>query len=655
MKQQGIKGLVIVVVLAVGCLSFTLFKGYKPLLGLDLQGGVMVVLKPRVQADSGQIATAIEIMDQRINALGVAEPDIREESGTIVVQIAGIKDTDRAIALVGETAELRFRPVLADLAPSQPTPTESTPPGTDVPGTDVPGTTPGTEPGGTTGTTPAELTPSTPTTTAPIDSSTTTTAAPGPQAWGGGEGEVALGAQTPDTVSDSTSAPTTTTAVDPNAPTTLPADPNAPTTLPADPSASSTTAPVDPNATPSTTAAPTTLTPEQLQQLQAQAGTGETTQPGDDKADQTVILPVYERDPESGEMKEVRRVQLGPALLTGTALEDATAGLSGTDASWVVRPKFKPGADGIDKFNSAASLCFSGGAQCPTKRLAITLDGRVITDPSIKTATFQADQVQISGSFTEADAKEVATKLRYGALPIVLDRQQVNEVSATLGQDALHAGVVAGLVGFALVVLYMILFYRLLGVLAILKLGVEFALLWSIISYLGENAGLALTLAGLCGVIMSIGTSLDSNVVYYEHLKEDIRNGRTVRSAVDKSFAGAFSTIVKADGVSVLGAALLYFLSIGAVRGFALLLGLSTLLDLFTSYYFMRPVVAMAVRSDMASRKPGLFGLPRPQDIGDSTLAKAARRTRGRGAKGADPDLAAGGPASGPDLEGVTS
>ncbi len=156
----------------------------------------------------------------------------------------------------------------------------------------------------------------------------------------------------------------------------------------------------------------------------------------------------------------------------------------------------------------------------------------------------------------------------------------------------------------------MIAWYRILGALAIFKLAIEGALLWTFISFLGQTQGLALTLAGVTGIIVSIGVSLDSNVVYYEHLKEDVRNGRTIRSAVDKSFTAAFSTIIKADGTSAIGAFLLYWLSVGPVRGFAFYLGISTILDLICSYFYMRPVVSLVGRSKSCEDHPKRYGLP---------------------------------------------
>ena len=185
-------------------------------------------------------------------------------------------------------------------------------------------------------------------------------------------------------------------------------------------------------------------------------------------------------------------------------------------------------------------------------------------------------------------------------------------MSATLGRDALHAGLVAGVVGFILVGLYMIVFYRILGVLAMLKLLIEGCILWGVPLLAGPTSGLALTLAGITGIIVSIGVSLDSNVVYYEHLKEDVRAGRTDpgRRSTSRS-PRAWSTILAADGASLIGAGLLYFLTVGAVRGFAFYLGLSTILDLITSWCYMRPVGrAGPPARRCAHEHPHRFGLP---------------------------------------------
>ncbi len=556
MRRRTSLSLVLVVAIAAVGLIYTFAVGNKPFLGLDLQGGVSVVLTPTGETDSDTLKEARAIIEQRVNALGIAEPEISTQGNNLIVQIPGVKDKDRAIDLVGQTAELQFRPVLSISQPTadlgaEPTPDETTPDGSAPEGTDS--------------TTTSEVAPSS---SEPSPSSSE-------QGLGIlGEGEQAAGLQPPDTVTDS--APTD--------------------------SAPTETAPT----TDSTTA--TTLDPT----VQAQAPTVATLPPdvcetgvpaADNQPDQVVTLPQCNR--ETNELEAI--YTLGPVMLSGDSLETARTALQN---EWVVNPVFRGGADGIDKFNVAAQACNSRSQVCPTGQLAIVLDARVISAPAIQQASFQRDQIQISGGFTERSARDLATVLKYGALPVELEQQQAQIVSATLGRDALHAGLWAGLVGFVLVFIYMVAFYRLLGLLAMGKLAVEMALLWTILSWLGASQGLALTLAGVTGLIVSIGVSLDSNVVYYEHVKEDVRNGRSVRSTAEKSFSTSFRTILAADLASLIGAALLWWLTIGPVRGFALFLAISGVLDLIASYYFMRPAVRLALQSDMATEHPRWFALP---------------------------------------------
>lgn len=624
-RRKAIIQLTVFVLLAVVSLGLTLRSGNAPLLGLDLQGGVSVVLTPKTAADDEQLNQAIAIMRQRIDSLGVSEPEITRQGNNILVNIAGVKDPDQAIDLVGQTAELRFRPVLQMLAPDGTTAEQNeTPPGTDVPGTDVPGTVP--DPAATSSDS------STPDTTAaitPSDQTSTTEGAIGPV--GADEGETASASQ--------------------EAPTTLaPEASDIPT--------ETTVAPTDPTAT---TIDPALL--EQLSQQQAGAGADLTTTPRDqDLRDQIVVLPQYDAD---GTM--TARYQLGPTQLTGSALEGATAGIDST-GMWTVNPKFKGGAEGIDAFNAASRECKPASATCPTGQQAITLDGRVISAPRIQPdqqafTPFSADQVNISGSFDQDSANALATALRYGSLPIELERQSIQIVSATLGLDALNAGLIAGLVGLVLAGLYMGLFYRILGLMSVLKLAVEGVFLYSIVTFLGATAGLSLTLAGVTGIIVSIGVSLDSNVVYYEHLREDMRNGRTIRSAVDRSFHASFSTILKANGASILGATLLYFLAVGPVRGFAFFLGLSTVLDLITSYFFMRPVVFLTTSAKLCHNRPALFGLPHDAASRSEAIRPAAGRRSStsapRGSSDEDDGDSDGGPSdpdgARPERTGATS
>ena len=205
--------------------------------------------------------------------------------------------------------------------------------------------------------------------------------------------------------------------------------------------------------------------------------------------------------------------------------------------------------------------------------------------------------LRIGAGADQAQAENLALVLRYGALPVQLVQQTVQTVSPTLGQASLRAGVLAGLVGLAAVMVYTILYYRALGIVVVAGLGTTAALLWGIISYIGHTSGLTLDLSGVTGLIVSIGVTVDSYVVFFERLKDEVREGKTVRSSVDRGFKKAFRTIVAADLVSFIGALLLYLLSIGPVRGFAFFLGLSTVLDVVTSWTFTRPLVILLGQS----------------------------------------------------------
>jgi preprotein translocase subunit SecD len=232
--------------------------------------------------------------------------------------------------------------------------------------------------------------------------------------------------------------------------------------------------------------------------------------------------------------------------------------------------------------------------------IAIDLDGQVIdapiTQPTQGSFTSFGGTVEISGGFTETSAKNLATDLTYGALPVKLNRITVLTVSPSLGKSSLQAGLIAGLAGLALVMIYTIFYYRLLGIVVVAGLAVTGALLWAIIAAMGHWFGTTINLAGIIGVIVSIGITVDSYIVYFERLKDEARAGRTVRSSVDKGFRSAFRTVLAADAVSFLGAAILYEISIGDVKGFALFLGISTLLDILVTYFFTRPFVILLGR-----------------------------------------------------------
>src|SRR5215207_4319176 len=513
--------LVFIVLLAGGGIIATVVSGSTPELGLDLQGGVSVVLEPTSDADDEQLDQTLDIIRDRVDALGVAEPEITRQGGAIVVQLPGVKNRDRALELVGQTAELRFRPVLANLTGAETTQPEEGEDGGE-------GSTTTTAEGGSTATTTAGSSTSTP------------------------EGAAGL------PLGESAGAVQETTT---------------------------------------TTAPPTTTTTG----LPAEGEDGEVplTSREDDKADATVILP--------GKAEGDGPYQLGPSLATGRIVSSASAEFQN---EWVVALSMKGGADGIDTFNGIAAECFNRSQVCPTGQLAIVLDSVVQSAPNIEQPTYERDQIQISGTFSEGEAKDLALVLRYGSLPVELERQSVQTVSASLGEDSLRAGVVAGAVGLALVALYMLVYYRALGLVLIVGVGVSAALLYTIVSWLGETRGLALTLAGVTGIIVSIGVTVDSYVVFFERLKDEVKAGRTLRSSTERAFKRAFRTILAADISSFIGAAVLWWLTVGSVRGFAFFLGLSTVLDVIVAWMFTRPAVILLARNRFFTDMPG-FGVAR--------------------------------------------
>ncbi|MGH9275846.1 MAG: protein translocase subunit SecD [Acidimicrobiales bacterium] len=518
MRRKQLTPLLFIVIVAIASVSAVLLSDTSPQLGLDLQGGISVVLQPTKQADDAALSQTIEIIRSRVDALGVAEPEITRQGDSIVVQLPGVKNQQRAIEIVGDTAELRFRPVLSS-----------------IPGSieELLATTTTTEADASTTTTAADAT----TTTAAGDATTTTTAPV--------TGQSAAGGATPFQ---------------------------------------------DPSST-TTTAAPATTTTTTGEPTEPPITGFELTPREDDVADQPVVLAEVKDD------KIAFTYQLGPSGATGQIVSTARAELGPTGA-WAVALEIKGGSS-IESFNAMAAQCFSKTETCPTGQLAIVLDSRVVSAPTIQQASFERDQIQISGSFTESEAKDLALVLRYGSLPVNLEPQTIQTVSASLGKDSLQAGLIAGFVGLALVCLYMLLYYRALGMVVILGLMVWSSLNFAIICWLGETQGLALSLAGVTGLVVSVGITVDSYVVFFERLKDDVRLGRTLRTSTERSWKRAFRTIIAANVSSLIGAVLLYVLTVGPVRGFAFFLALATGLDVVVAWFFIRPMVGLLGRSKL--------------------------------------------------------
>jgi preprotein translocase subunit SecD len=309
------------------------------------------------------------------------------------------------------------------------------------------------------------------------------------------------------------------------------------------------------------------------------------TAPTKDTPKDTVLLPGLK-----GTTND--RYLLGPAALTGHIVKSAHAEET-TAQGWVVDMTLT--GTGLGKWNTLAKRYFH-------EVVGIELGGVVqsapLTEPN--TATFKTfSSVQISGTFTQQSAQALALALNYGSLPIRLKQLTTQTVTPSLGSSSLKAGLGAGLAGLLLVLIYTIVYYRMLGVVVVSGLAVTAALLWSIISALGHTTlAPSFDLAGVTGIIVSIGITVDSYIVYFERLKDETRSGRTVRTSVDRGFRSAWRTVFAADLVSFLAALILYILAAGDVKGFAFFLGLSTLLDLFMTYFFTRPLVILLGRNE---------------------------------------------------------
>jgi preprotein translocase subunit SecD len=579
---------------------------WTPRLGLDLQGGTSVILTPKAtqagaKVDSGAVNQAVDIIRQRVDGLGVAESEVKKAGSQIEISVPGRGRND-VVDLVGQTAELRFREV-ADLAAATPAPAPTAPATAAAP-TATP----------TTGST---LAPS----GAPATPSPTATSRPDAV----GSGLLAQAAPTP--TPTPTTQPTASAAAAATTPAAAATTPAAAATTPA--AAATTPAAADPTAAASADTPPAavqakydalTCTPEQVAQ-----GAGGADAPTD-------WVAACGRD---GTTKYL----LKPASVVGTDVKSASAGLMSSGGTtnvstgqWMVNVNFT--GSGQSKFTKLTEATIG-------KQVAIVLDGVVQSAPS--TDERISGSAQISGSFTQSEAQDLANVLRYGALPLAFEKSQAESISPTLGREALRGGLLAGAIGLALVVIYAFIYYRAMGLVVISSLAVSAILIYASVALLGDAIGFTLSLAGIAGLILSIGVTADSFVVYFERIKDEVRENRTVRAAVERAWPPARRTMLSADTVSFLAAAVLYIVSVGSVRGFAFTLGLSTLIDVFIMFVFTRPLVTLLVRRR-------LFASPRWSGLGSVgggrlVAADAPRRRLARRAGPAqldepDPQLA---------------
>lgn len=473
--RRYVLSLVTVFVLTAASLAGLLVFHTTPKLGLDLQGGLSVVLTAVGRVDSGVLDETVEIIRNRVDSLGAQEPDIsRSGAENIIVQLPGIKDPERALEVIGRTAQLRFREVLGTKDIS----------------------------------------------------------------------DAVEAARKKDLDEDSS-------AFD-----------------------------------------------EAVAKEMKKAG-WELTE--DDPVDQQVIFPDTD-----GQLW----YRLGPATVVGKDIADAYAEFDTQGgAGWQVALEMtRAGTKKWDELTTKLSA-----QQAP---LAIVLDKRVESAPTVQQPITDG-KARITGQFSEREAKDLGLVLKTGALPIELEQAQVERVSATLGVASLRSGLIAGVIGLALVALYMLAFYRLLGLITLFGMGLFTILILALIGVISSTRGFSLTLAGVAGLIVSVGIAADSYIIYFERLKDELKDGKTLRSAADRAFKPAVRTNLAANGVAFFAAIILWLVAVGPVRGFALTLGMSLLFDIGLLYLYTHPIVSLIARRGGRGnlRRVGMSEVVKPEAV----------------------------------------
>ena len=396
----------------------------------------------------------------------------------------------------------------------------------------------------------------------------------------------------------------------------------------ASPSASA-TAGASPSATPSASAsAPVGTTdlvqaPENSPEFQAEVANLDCTNPeaysGGTPDDPALWLGTCDQ---TGTVKYT----LEPAFIKGTNVTGASAVLPQGGVGWVVSLEFDgEGAKALgDASTTLSALPDCGQGASPCNAFAIVLDGVVTSAPRFNEPIL-GGQAQIEGNFTAQEANDLANILKYGALPVTLEAVDITSVSPTVGSEQLRAGLLAGLLGLVLVMIYLIVYYRALGVVAMISLIAAGVIVYLVFVVMSKSIGLTLTLAGVAGAIVAIGITADSFIVYFERIRDEIREGRTLRQACASGWVRARRTLLAADFVSLLAAVVLYLLSVGSVRGFAFVLGLTTVIDVLVAFWFTHPIVVLLGRAGWMQRGSRWTGLD-PDRLGAPSMAGTIAR-----------------------------
>lgn len=496
---------------------------WTPKLALDLEGGTQIILAPQLEGDqqvtSDQLAQAVSIIRQRVDASGVSEAEITTQGDkNIVVAIPGEPD-DATKERLQSSAKLEFRPVLLT--------------------------------------------------------------------------EAASTSQVGDETTDPSASPTPT------------------------PSA---TAESTPTAVP-TNASDDAYITDAVRETYTNFDCSALDEAGANVA--PAAQPLVTCD-DLGQFKYI----LGPVEVAGERISDASAGTLTTNSGastgeWAVNIVFD--AQGTEEFANVTTRLFGYGVGEVKNRFAIVLDGKVISAPSTN-VVISNGKPQITGSFTQSTAQQLADQLKFGALPIGFVIQSTEVISSTLGDSQLQSGLIAGLIGLILVVIYSLFQYRLLGSVTIASLVVAGVVTYLVINILAWRNGYRLSLAGVAGLIVAIGLTADSFIVYFERIRDELRDGRSLESSVEAGWKRALRTIFAAKAVNLLSAVVLFILAIGNVRGFALTLGVTTIIDVIVVVLFTHPVLQLLATTKFFASGHPISGLD-PNALGAVYRGRAQFRT----------------------------
>ncbi|UNO39012.1 protein translocase subunit SecD [Streptomyces sp. MST-110588] len=585
---QGRPGrtLVLILIAMIALVGGMFYSGtLTPRLGIDLAGGTSFTLAAQNQPgkpnaiNETNMNTAADIMERRVNGLGVSEAEVQTQgSDHIVVNIPKGTDAKQARKQVGTTAQLAFRPVLTAAAGAKtpaPTPSPSKG-GKDGKGADKKDGKDAKKDDGKDG-------------KDAKDGKKDEASSPSPSASASPQGRaVTSGLKKDPSTPPKATSPSGSASAKPSTPPQQP--PAGPTEVPAD--------------LQKKLAALDCSTKRSRAEANQQAA-------GAKPGDQVVACG------DDGAQKYA----LGPVAVEGTDVKDASAVFESQQGQgWIVQMDFT--SEGGKKFADITGKL--AAKMQPQNQFAIVLDGEVISAPSVSKA-IPGGQATISGGFTQQSAGDLANMLSYGALPLSFKIDDETTVTAALGGEQLQAGLIAGAIGLFLVVVYLVAYYRGLALVALASLAVSAVLTYAIMTLLGPAIGFALNLPAVCGAIVAIGITADSFIVYFERIRDEIREGRSLRPSVERGWPRARRTILVSDFVSFLAAAVLFIVTVGKVKGFAFTLGLTTVLDVVVVFFFTKPLVTLLARRKFFAGGHPWSGLD-PKRLGAKPPLRGRRR-----------------------------